>query len=661
MAVGRDGRPEAETFLWEKSAKMPDRPRDSGRHGPFRPRPGGVVVVPPAVGCAVLRQPDVCRRPPAAGSAAAVVTERRRASPAKAGAPMSARSNPGPRVTGPPSGSERSAMEPRVPARPPGHPSRPPSRGTRLSVAPKVPAVPARCSERTASPRVRAMAALADAARAQAAASPEPAALTELAHEEGEQPLDVTMPRAHVVGGQPSACALSEHAAPARTHEVGEQLPAYEVGEQLPAWAAGEHTEQSTVPEEARPPPVSLEEAPAIQEFLERIRTVTEEASPAKDKAASGKPVAGPPTLDDRPVATPTKCKRPFQFNVSGTSPIRNAEGSPDFNVADTSPFRNAELNVGGALPIGDSELRNAEVMEMWLRLARIALLELTKLPPPSSVVGHPFARLPYNVTEHEPDDSPGPCEPHPQALDEESLQALAQPGPQDLNELHLQGQRGDYCPGDGARRYQEHLQGAEAREQPEPQGYCPGDGARRYQEHLQGSEALEQTEPQGSDDTNRDDRNPWMSIAFPEQPDLDADDQGLVDTTSDAADRAMQAWTRILFRVMSVVVGPGPPPEQEEPPEGYSELPPEAYADGPPSQGCAHICLGELMEESVSWFDADSEDDHCSPKEADRIAALEEEAAAAEPVELPRGMKDVYRQQNAPGIVAGMQKCLSF
>merc|ERR1719263_466675 len=112
----------------------------------------------------------------------------------------------------------------------------------------------------------------------------------------------------------------------------------------------------------------------------------------------------------------------------------------------------------------------------------------------------------------------------------------------------------------------------------------------------------------------------------------------------------------------MSVVAGPGPPqPGPDESPEACSELPPEACPDGPPRGGCAHICLGELMEESVSWFDADSEDDQCSPKEADKMRALEEEAAAAEaePAELPRGLKDVYRQQNAPGIVAGMQKCL--
>jgi hypothetical protein len=68
-------------------------------------------------------------------------------------------------------------------------------------------------------------------------------------------------------------------------------------------------------------------------------------------------------------------------------------------------------------------------------------------------------------------------------------------------------------------------------------------------------------------------------------------------------------------------------------------------------------------MEQSITWFDADSEDDQNSPKQVDVMQAMEEEEGGdgGGEAEMPRGMAAVMRQQNAPGIVPGMRKMLSF
>jgi hypothetical protein len=79
------------------------------------------------------------------------------------------------------------------------------------------------------------------------------------------------------------------------------------------------------------------------------------------------------------------------------------------------------------------------------------------------------------------------------------------------------------------------------------------------------------------------------------------------------------------------------------------------------PRERPTHICLGDMLEESVSWLDVDSEDDQNSPKKADLLAAMEEEEAMVEEQPMPRGFEAIARQQKAPGIVEGMCKCLSF
>lgn len=68
---------------------------------------------------------------------------------------------------------------------------------------------------------------------------------------------------------------------------------------------------------------------------------------------------------------------------------------------------------------------------------------------------------------------------------------------------------------------------------------------------------------------------------------------------------------------------------------------------------------LGDMLEQSVTWVEPDSEEDDVhSPKQSDQPAPEDPEASAED---LHPAMKAIQRQQKAPGIVVGMPKCLSF
>jgi len=624
MAVGRDGRPEAETLLWETSAKL---------HA----------------------------EKPAAGSGLAVVSERRRASPGPAKVPVApgvaARTKP--RATGA-NMILNSEHVPCAPAAPPRHPARPSARGTRLSAvravvaAPKIPAAPARASERTASPRVRAMAALAEFSKAQARSPAVPPASVTTR----EAPVSVAPAS---VGPTPAttraSSSVSVAAAPPSV------APAVAPAPTMPAAPQECQVQQDLPPFEVFSPC----EVRELAVVLEDLSTIIPQLSPIKTPTK-----VRPPTLDDKPVATPTNSMRPCLIN----------------------------LNVSAAVPT-----RSVCVAEMWLRLARIAMLEMGKLPPCAAIVGKPFTRCPYNEpsnslqvrlqreyeaaqreaeeTQREADGTQGEYEAARREANEnqreyeaaqqeadetqreaDETQRDADETRRDADETH---QEADATQGFGVPQPQECMPSRHALENAASLGVldeaCPGSlDEARPRECGEGT-------PQGSCDPN-----PWMSMAFPEQHDGD-DEHGPANAPRDAEERALQAWSRILMRVFSVTMGgPMPPPgpeydadedtherqEDEDAEQGTLELPPGACDGNGPRGGCAHVCLGELMEESVSWIDVDSEDDCHSPKEADQMRAMQEEAEE-EPVEMPRGMKDVYRQQNAPGIVAGMQKCLSF
>lgn len=64
-------------------------------------------------------------------------------------------------------------------------------------------------------------------------------------------------------------------------------------------------------------------------------------------------------------------------------------------------------------------------------------------------------------------------------------------------------------------------------------------------------------------------------------------------------------------------------------------------------------VCLGYLLEQSVTWLEPESDDDLHSPKASVPPAEEEEDPHPA--------MKAIARQQRAPGLVEGLPKCLSF
>jgi hypothetical protein len=122
----------------------------------------------------------------------------------------------------------------------------------------------------------------------------------------------------------------------------------------------------------------------------------------------------------------------------------------------------------------------------------------------------------------------------------------------------------------------------------------------------------------------------------------------------------SIEAWHRILSRVVMVTDA------------RLDDSPVDVDVDGScaPNEGTclprerpSHVCLGDMLEESVSWLDVDSEDDQTSPKQADLMQAYNEamEEEMAEERAMPRGFEAIARQQKAPGIVEGMCKCLSF
>lgn len=150
----------------------------------------------------------------------------------------------------------------------------------------------------------------------------------------------------------------------------------------------------------------------------------------------------------------------------------------------------------------------------------------------------------------------------------------------------------------------------------------------------------------------------PWAAMAYPEASFADATallgDLRHSDSTdheasrgSATAERAAQAWTRLVARVMRVT-NAAPEITLDE----ASALSPR-FRDG-------HLCLGEMMEESVTWIDVDTDDDCHSPKNGEQGDAGPCEDAEEGGCEHP-ALKHIARQQRAPGLVDGMPKCLSF
>lgn len=114
---------------------------------------------------------------------------------------------------------------------------------------------------------------------------------------------------------------------------------------------------------------------------------------------------------------------------------------------------------------------------------------------------------------------------------------------------------------------------------------------------------------------------------------------------------RCVQAWKRIVTRVLAVTTA-GPSCGAAAIGEGIAPV----YRDG-------SLCLGEMMQESITWVEVDSEDgedDFLTPKAS---LMMEDPPNQASEVDgyLAQGMKVIAMQQRAPGVLDGMPKCLSF
>lgn len=130
--------------------------------------------------------------------------------------------------------------------------------------------------------------------------------------------------------------------------------------------------------------------------------------------------------------------------------------------------------------------------------------------------------------------------------------------------------------------------------------------------------------------------------------------------TQAKTTEESVDAWARMVSRVL-ILSSVGDPEENLE--DSVEETPEEAPEDRfPPKYRNGHLCLGAMMQESVTWIEVDPEDDYNSPKHSDQIANEIPEADEHEnDGRVPPHMRDISRQQKAGGIVEGMPKCLSF
>lgn len=257
----------------------------------------------------------------------------------------------------------------------------------------------------------------------------------------------------------------------------------------------------------------------------------------------------------------------------------------------------------------------------MWLRLSRIALLELTKLPPS-------FRLLRFTA-------------PHAAQIQLEGDAPQADQIPLDDDD--------PTSPRSNAARGRKQLDCTH------DDPTSPRSNAARGRKQLDCAQDF-------ADDSAGEDNNNSMPVQ-------ESAVEEFACSPSEA--RALRGWERILLRVLKVAADPPEHPaglDDRGSPQDLAglertmETAVPLISDGyPPRQGHAQICLGDLMEESITWMEVDSEDDQNSPKAIDQVQLMEEEEEESGPEAVPPALRDLQRQQNAPGIVAGMQKCLSF
>lgn len=86
----------------------------------------------------------------------------------------------------------------------------------------------------------------------------------------------------------------------------------------------------------------------------------------------------------------------------------------------------------------------------------------------------------------------------------------------------------------------------------------------------------------------------------------------------------ALLAWRRIGSRVLNVTAArpDGIAPDHDADAADTEEVD-DAADNSPPRDRPRHICLGDMMEESLSWVDLDSEDDCTSPKQQELMEMM--------------------------------------
>lgn len=83
-----------------------------------------------------------------------------------------------------------------------------------------------------------------------------------------------------------------------------------------------------------------------------------------------------------------------------------------------------------------------------------------------------------------------------------------------------------------------------------------------------------------------------------------------------------------------------------------------------PPRYRNGNLCLGDMMDESITWLEPSTDSEMGSPKRdqtADVDVPEEDDSDSDGEQFRKQGLKAIARQQNAPGILSGMPKCLSF
>eukprot|EP00929_Paragymnodinium_shiwhaense_P002088 TRINITY_DN10228_c0_g1_i9.p1 TRINITY_DN10228_c0_g1~~TRINITY_DN10228_c0_g1_i9.p1 ORF type:complete len:725 (-),score=131.06 TRINITY_DN10228_c0_g1_i9:220-2394(-) len=293
---------------------------------------------------------------------------------------------------------------------------------------------------------------------------------------------------------------------------------------------------------------------------------------------------------------------------VSSTAPVPLAQ--PEGAVPHAAAPQQAAAQPLGQ-PARDAKPEH-RIAEMWLRLSRIVLLELSgprpEPPPPMAMLGQPQGR-PW-----------APASPASGAAAEAAAEEAAE-------QVALAAAR------------------AAAKESDDdPDGKWQSMAFPEQHFGIHGAAACDE------------------ETRFPLSEETVSSPTGSDETGVERVTSAEIAWVRFVTRIMRVTAGGPEPvamppdPDAEEEAQHAEDL----HVRFPPRFRNGHPCLGDMMEESISWIEVDSDDDVHSPKQSvQHMPDCEDDEG--EPCEVHPAMRAIAVQQKAPGIIEGMPKFLSF